>query len=319
MAAGRVIGAVLLALLGGLLFNAGDILSTARRQPAGWLRTAAVAFMEPVASFSHATRLDRPRLAIDAALGRPPSSPFAAPEPTSTTTTTMATTTSTTVPERRRPVSSADPLRLFIGGDSMVGQFGPMLANRAEASGLATTTEVIYEFESGITRPDFVDWPMRMEEVTAAQDPDVVVLLFGGNDAQSIRIGGRWEDFGTEAWIAEYQKRVGGLMRQIASEGRDLYWVGMPIVSSEDFRARVEILNEVFRTEAASIEGVTYFDSWPLFQGPDGGYAEYLPDADGDVVDMRLNDGVHLTTDGGIRLASAVWDTIATNWEIAEG
>ena len=108
-------------------------------------------------------------------------------------------------------------------------------------------------------------------------------------------------------------------MRQITGEGRDLYWMGMPIVSSDTFRPRVELLNEIYRTEAADVPGATFFDSWPIFTGPDGGYAEYLPNAEGDVVDMRLNDGVHLTTAGGILLADAVWDRIASDWELPAG
>lgn len=316
MAAGHVLLVVLVGLVGGLILNAGDILDTAQRQEAGWQRSFGVTVMEPLARASHVLFLDRPRAALDATLGRPSSEPVPPPSEVNPSSSTTTSTTSVTVPSGPREVTTEDPLRLFIGGDSMVGQFGPMLQNQAEATGLAVATEVVYEFESGMTRPDFIDWPQRMMEVSESQDPEVVVLLFGGNDAQSIQIGDTWHEFGTDEWISEYRRRVGDLMRQIAGEGRDLYWVGMPIVSSDTFRPRVERLNGIYRTEAEKVDGVTFFDSWPLFEGPDGGYAEYLPNADGDVVDMRLNDGVHLTTDGGIRLARAVWDGIASDWNL---
>ncbi len=64
---------------------------------------------------------------------------------------------------------------------------------------------------------------------------------------------------------------------------------------------------------------MTYVDSWSVFTGPDGGYSEYLPDADGDVVDMRLNDGVHLTTAGAVLLADEVFGVIAADWELEAG
>ena len=196
----------------------------------------------------------------------------------------------------------------------MVGQFGPMLENTAEAGGLVEVTEVLYEFSSGLTRPDFLDWPVRLREIRESQDPDVIVLFFGGNDAQAIQIDGTWHEFGSETWMAEYRQRVGDLMTELDEDGRDVYWMGMPIVRSEDFRRKVEVLNEIYRSEAERFDSVNFVDSWSVFAGADGGFSEYLTDANGDLVDMRLNDGIHLTTAGGIRLAEVTFRVIADNW-----
>ena len=198
----------------------------------------------------------------------------------------------------------------------MVGQFGPMLQNQAEESGLIEVTEVLYEFSSGLTRNDFLDWPEKLREVGASQDPDAIVLFFGGNDAQAIQIDGTWHEYGTEEWLTEYRQRVSGLMAELTGEGRDVYWMGMPIVRSDDFREKVEVMNEIYQSEAAAHPGVTYVDSWSVFIGPDGEFSEYLINADGDLVDMRLNDGIHLTTAGGIRLARVALAEIESNWQI---
>jgi hypothetical protein len=191
-----------------------------------------------------------------------------------------------------------------------------MLEARAEDSA-PVAAEVVYEFESGITRPDFIDWPTFLRDVRSEQDPDVIVLFFGGNDAQDIRIDGQWEPFGTEAWVAEYRSRVGALMEELDADGREVYWIGMPIVSSDSLWERLQILNEVFSSEADRLDRVHYISSVETFSGPDGAYSEYLPDLDGNVVDMRLNDGIHLTTDGGILLAAHVWETIAEDWDLS--
>ena len=316
MPAGQVIGVMIVALMIGLILNAPDIRRTAERQEAGWRREIAVAIIEPFDWFSRTLRLDTPHDLIDAAIGRQD------PNPVSTTTTTAPvvvatpeTTTTTTAPARRE-VTAANPLRMFIGGDSMVGQFGPMLENTAEAGGLVEVTEVLYEFSSGLTRPDFLDWPVRLGEIREVQDPDVIVLFFGGNDAQAIQIDGVWREFGSAEWLTEYRRRVGDLMAELDEDGRDLYWMGMPIVRSDEFREKVEILNEIYRSEAGRFEGVTYVDSWPVFTGPDGGFSEYLTDDDGDLVDMRLNDGIHLTTAGGVRLAEVTFGIISEKWGI---
>ena len=94
-----------------------------------------------------------------------------------------------------------------------------------------------------------------------------------------------------------------GVMTELEEAGHWIYWMGMPIVRSETFRPRVELLNEIYETEAADHPRVTFVESWSVFQGPDGGYSEYLTDANGDLVDMRLDDGVHLTAAGHQRLA----------------
>jgi uncharacterized protein len=312
MAAGHAILVVALALGVGLLLNASDILATAERQEAGWQRSVGVALMKPIATVSDVLFLDAPRAAIDSALGRTESEPEA--PPTTVTTLPAPVATTTTLPGRRE-VNAAEPLRVFVGGDSMVGQFGPMLEQRAERSGVVEA-EVIYEFESGITRPDFIDWPALLREVREEQDPEVMVLFFGGNDAQDIRVDGTWVPFGTDEWIAEYSARVGGLMAELEADGREVYWMGMPIVSSDTFRERVVILNQVYETQAAEHERVHYVESWSTFTGPDGEYSEYLPNDEGVVLDMRLNDGIHLTTDGGIRLAEVVYNVIAEDWAL---
>lgn len=316
-----IIGALLL----GLLLNAPDILRTAERQEQGWQRTVGVALMEPIAEVSHLLYLDRPREAVDALLVR---GPVPADEPSTPSPATTAppvaasssSSTSTTVAApTRRTVSVEEPLVMYIGGDSMVGQFGPMLDNRAARSGMVDS-EFVYEFQSGLSRPDFVDWPERLRTVSAQLDPDVFVLFFGGNDAQAIYMpDGSWVDFDTPEWEEEYRRRVDGVMNQLEEAGHWVYWMGMPIVRSETFRPRVELLNEIYESEAADHPRVTFIESWSVFQGPDGGYSEYLTDAEGNLVDMRLDDGVHLTTAGAIRLAEVVYQIMAEDWGLGEG
>lgn len=322
--AGVALVVIVAALLLGLLLNAPDILRTAERQEQGWQRTLGVGVMEPIADVSHLLFLDRPRAVIDSLLGRAPvtsapTTPTTVPEAAPPTSSTTLPVTTTTVTESRRRVGVDDPLILYIGGDSMVGQFGPMLDNRAARSDMVES-EVVYEFESGLSRPDFLDWPERLRAVSAELDPDAFVLFFGGNDAQAIYMpDGSWIDYGTPEWEEEYRRRVDGVMTELEEAGHWVYWMGMPIVRSDTFRPRVELLNEIYESEAADHPRVTFIESWSVFQGPDGGYSEYLTDADGDLVDMRLDDGVHLTTAGAIRLAEVVYQVIATDWDLPTG
>lgn len=313
--AGIVILVVVTSLLAGLLLNAPDILRTAERQAPGWQRTIGVGLMEPIAGVSQFLRLDRPRHTLDRITGRAaPPTTVPAPLPDGDRETATTTTTTTPVVDQRRPVSVDEPLVMFIGGDSMVGQFGPMLENRARRSGVVEA-EVEFEFSSGLSRPDFLDWPARLQAVGSELSPDVFVLYFGGNDAQSLYMpDGSWVDYGTAEWEAEYRRRVSSVMDALSEGGYWVYWMGLPIVRSESFRERVALMNSIYQAEAARYERVTFVEAWSLFEGPDGGYREYLPDASGNLVDMRLDDGIHYTTAGAIRLAEATFEIIASDW-----
>lgn len=318
--AGIVLVVVIGSLFFGLLLNAPDILRTAERQEPGWQRTVGVTLMEPIARVSNFLLLDRPRALIDDLLGRAPAQPEASPPPTSAapSTTTVPATTSTTVVEEaeRRTITPEEPLQMYIGGDSMVGQFGPMLDNRASQSGMVAS-EVVYEFESGLSRPDFVDWPERLTDVSDDLDPDVFVLYFGGNDAQAIYMpDGSWIEYGTPEWEEEYRSRVEEVMTLLEERGHWVYWMGMPVVRSETFQERVRFLNEIYSSEASDHPRVRFVETWSVFEGPEGGFSEYLTNADGDLVDMRLDDGVHYTTAGAIRLADVTYDILAEDWNL---
>lgn len=310
MPAGLALVVSVLALLLALMLNSGNIVETARRQPFGAWRSFLIGIAEPIADASSLLRLDRPRILLDTVTGRGEPEPL----PAVTTTTIIAPTTTTAM---ARIISAADPLRVFVGGDSMVGQFGPMLERRSESTTVAST-EVRYEFSSGLTRTDFVDWPVIIAEVEATQDPEVIVVVFGGNDAQDMPIAGKWEPYGTDAWFSEYRRRVGTLMDQMIAQGSDVWWVGMPIPRSESFAIKLSNLNRIYQEEAEARDTVHFVDSWTLFLGVDGGYEEFLPDTNGKLVDMRLDDGVHLTTAGGIKLAEAVWTEIAADRSIPD-
>ncbi|MDX1659136.1 MAG: hypothetical protein R3343_09990, partial [Nitriliruptorales bacterium] len=169
MPARRVIAIVIGALVIGALLNAQSLLETAERQRFGTTRTVAMAFAEPLARISSSLRLDRPRSAIDALLHPEPDIIVAEPEPEPTSEVpepASSPTTAPTVPPSPTPsptptqrvVTAEDPLRVYVAGDSMVGQFGPAMVDLLDDTGVVTA-ESRAEFASGLTRPDFIDWP----------------------------------------------------------------------------------------------------------------------------------------------------------------
>ena len=64
---------------------------------------------------------------------------------------------------------------------------------------------------------------------------------------------------------------------QLATEGRAVVWVGLPIVS--DRGAGVSSRDRTrLRSAPDRLPNVAYLDTWDMFAAPDGGYTAYYRD-----------------------------------------
>ena len=212
-----------------------------------------------------------------------------------------------------------DPLRLHIMGDSMVQFFGHVMVGLANDTGVIEASSE-HQLSSGLSRPDFYDWPARIVEVIPNTDPDAVVMMYGGNDAQALVVDGQIARPFSEDWVQEYSARVGHVMDLVTTDpDRVLIWVGQPIMESPDYDERMQQVNKVFAAEAAKRDRVTYVDTRDLFRGPNGGFSRYVADADGQLADVRLTDGVHLSTVGGRWLSQVLLDELGVLVDLTSG
>jgi hypothetical protein len=316
------------------LLNAASLLKTAERQPIGsTTRELAVGIMEPVAEISEILRLDRPRRAMEDALGRgdgafaaedePPRAVVIRSEESATRTTLVeesatTTTTATTVPAPTARIPTEDtPMKLWAIGDSFVELFGPALSNDAAETGVVVP-EYDFRFISGLIREDYFDWPGHITKRLPEVQPGAVVVMFGGNDGQSIPIDGVLREPEEPEWLALYHDRVGELMDLLLTDTTRVYWLGLPIMRDDRFTQRVLLFNEVYRSEAEERAAVTYIDTFALFQDENGEFSTYLRTDSGDLLDMRTPDGAHFTWNGAYRLSEHVLEIIAADWGFAE-
>lgn len=212
------------------------------------------------------------------------------------------------LPDRlRADFSAADPLRVAVIGDSLTEQLGPAIIEHTVQPGVPAETTHEFTYSSGLSRPDFYDWPARAAALVEELDPDVWIVMLGANDAQDIRAeDGQFRQLGTDEWEAIYRQRIGALMDQLTQDGRAVIWVGQPLMRSPSFDQSMEYVSSLYRQEAQARSLVSYVDARKVFEGPDGGYADYLADSDGQLTLMRLSDGIHLTRAGARRLADQI-------------
>ena len=336
--AGRVLVVMVVALLLAMLVNADALVERAERKPAGAGRDRSLAIWHPVQDVSHALQLHRIRELADRLAGgdegapveplvtprdrrRAPGQP--APDTAGDATADGAATApgdgdAPTAPQPRAP-TAADPLRLWIGGDSMAEVFGRSLEAAAEATGVVDAA-LHYEMASGLTRPDYYDWPAALADDVEAGDPEVVVVVLGVNDGQGIvrDDGTPVPEVSDPRWAEEYRRRVGALMDQLRADDRWVVWVAQPPMREPGYAARLATVNRVHAAEAAQRPWVTLIDTAAVLGGEDGGYTPSRPDATGAPVEVRRGDGIHLTPAGADLLAVHVLDEIRDRVDLSE-
>jgi hypothetical protein len=217
--------------------------------------------------------------------------------------TTARSVATTTTLSRCRALTSTDPLRLWVGGDSLAGSLGPSLGTITGATGVVQPY-FDSRVSSGLSNPGFFDWPAQATKEMARLQPEIVVFIIGTNDYST--------PTNDDAWKADYAKRVEAMLTIFETSGDDngsrtVYWVGAPHLKDQKMDDGASAVNAVAQDVIAKHKNVVYVDSHKLFSDTDGKYAQNLPDETGKLVTMRAGDGVHLTVDGGDYLARAVY------------
>ena len=229
--------------------------------------------------------------------------------PVTTTTTTPVTTTTTTGFVGPRTPEVDQPLRMYVGGDSISRDLGEGLARLTPADLVAIDLDP--RPATGLSRPDFFDWSQHLAGVLTESGADVIVVLFGANDFQNVEHEGEILNRYTDEWLDLYEERVGRIMTLLSQPDVQTVWVGQPPVRESRLSDGLSGLNEVYAAQAEQHPQVTFVDTWALFSDDEGRYADEL---DGER--LRREDGVHLTVAGGNRLAGAVWEVVAPAWDL---
>lgn len=200
-------------------------------------------------------------------------------------------------------------LSFWTGGDSTATYMSLTLVKMFDALGAEADT--YYQGSTGLSRPDYFDWPQKLRAVIAASDPDIAVFMVGANDSQPIRnTEGVYQQPFTAGWKAEYARRVGAVMDLLAGSGRHVVYVGQANMGTPRFASWMFQINEIIESEANERKTVGYIDAWALFSDAYGEYQAVLLDEAGVPTLYRAGDGIHFTFAGGERLADAVFDEV---------
>ena len=208
-------------------------------------------------------------------------------------------------PACRAPLTTAAPLRLWIGGDSLAGSLGPALGTLTADTGVVAPV-FDSRVSSGLSTPGFLNWPKQATEDLAKYNPEVVVFIIGTNDSM-VPQPQPTDASGQPAWKASYAELVTQMLQVLSAGNRYVYWIGAPTLASPTMDAAVRQVNAVARTVVATQKNATYLDAYQLFSDSQGHYEASLPGPGGKLETMRTDDGVHFTVAGANLLAGAAF------------
>src|SRR5580704_10459391 len=124
-----------------------------------------------------------------------------APSPTDDATVT-STSTSTTVPANNVPHSIGHCTVLEIG-DSLGNDLGWGLARQLGHDHALRLVQAD-KSSSGLLTPWFYDWAQKEKVLLAQYKPQLVIITFGANDEQNLRVNGHVVAFGSAPWVTAY-------------------------------------------------------------------------------------------------------------------
>ena len=345
MAAGHVLVAFAVCMLVWAFLDADALKRSSEASPDGTRRTASLAFLRPLSAISNALFIGHLGNAIQRALGR---NPEAAPGTGSTTVhigaapkanptsgpggsgtpASRPTPSGHGTPQRSVPPSKGasipplrvpthdDPLRVLVVGDSFATDVGYGLGRSFNLYVVSLNLQGV--ISSGLARPDFYDWPAKLRQDVDRLDPDLVVVMIGGNDFHSVLLpNGHSISFHSgKVWRRAYRARVVSFLREATSRGARVAWVGLPVMRDKNYATDVRRLNSVYEQVVGRNPEAVYIDSWHLFTDKHGHYAAYLPDENGDLEPVRTADNIHLSPQGNDRLAGYVTKILEKTWDL---
>ena len=217
-------------------------------------------------------------------------------------------------PAAQRPVKRKKPFMFIMGDSNIWGHLGRQMQPSFEKMGWRVYRRG--KPYSGLARPDFFDWIKKSPFLIKSLQPEAVVIMLGGNDAQVISpLTGEdaalipWED--EARWVAEYERRVERLVAVLASGGATVYWLSPTNRKPIYARAAMRRIIPAQRRAVERTGLAVFVDTFELTSLPNGDYIA-SGEVNGHTIPYRYLDGIHLTPPGAVALRERLLPIIAT-------
>ena len=325
MPAGRVLIVLLVALLVWGVLYAPSLERASEAQPDGARRTASLWVLRPIAYISDLVRLTSLTDGAIRAMGRDPEEApggsIDVPGPEDLPTVGPGVSVSPPPDEPvvkdtkiRRPTPT-DELRVVVVGDSLAAGLGVYLEREFRPALVRLSRQG--RISTGLARLDYFDWMTAMRQIERGFRPDLVIVMVGDNDNQSLQSpdGGVVAEIGSFEWPKGYESRVQEFTDIAVDGGAHVAWVGLPIVQRKERWAVMQRQNEIFERVVDATPNAIYVDTWDRFATRDGAYTPFYWQ-DGKAELVRAADGFHFTPAGYELVSQAVIDAVVEGFRL---
>jgi uncharacterized protein len=227
-------------------------------------------------------------------------------DPSASTTTSVT----TTVP----PVSVIGHCTILEIGDSLGNDLGWGLARQLGHDHAVRLVQAD-KSSTGLLTPWFYDWPVKEKVLLAQYKPQLVIITFGANDEQNLRLNGHVLAFGSAPWVTAYTDIVTKMASAAAQSGAYVLWVGMPIMQPNEYRQGMVLINSVFAKVATNVPGMTFLPTWDLFANAQGQFEDAARVNDIPSL-LREADGIHFSYVGENVIATYVTRNIGVVYHV---
>ncbi len=306
---GGIAAVVFICFLVCVFLDSNGIRSWASRMNIGTWRSILLTIVTPLDAFSRSLGLDAPgrtlRSAFFSLSGMVQDAGFATSSGASTAVSDNApvtagvTVSEAPTPEKSSVVFSVErPLRILFLGDSMIEGAIYVMFARSVFDDKSIQCSIKARHSTGLSRPDYYDWPKEAENVFAGREYDCAVVLMGTNDAQDFTVDGKPHHFNSPEWLDIYRKRATQFISYLNGNIPVVYWIGLPRMRMERFDESMRILNGIYSSVCGMFKRVKFIPTAGPLGDQNGNYTDYTT-MNGKIEYFRSADGIHLLYPAG--------------------
>lgn len=206
-----------------------------------------------------------------------------------------------------RPIYRDQGGILLIGDSMMRIGLGPVLSQQLSHK-FGPNIHLRAKGSSGLSRPDFYDWPDAISGFLKRHKYRSVIVFLGANDCQNIREKKRILRFGTPEWIEIYSKRLTDTANLLCANGRKVYWLSIPPMQKPTFNQRIQRLNSIIKNTLQRKTCVEMISTQAALGNTDD-FLQFFQHKN-KRIRIREPDGIHLTNKAGELLSERIIEAI---------
>jgi len=189
------------------------------------------------------------------------------------------------------------PQRILLAGDSMMQGIAPLFMRDIMRLHPDWQVQDLSRTSTGLTMRRYFDWPARMTDEMDAQSLTLLVIFLGPNDPWDLVVDGQRHLFPSPGWALNYALRVDEVLAAAVQRQVRVIWVGLPAMQEGRIRDGAVLQNHIFHARASQW-GTDYLATEPLIGALSLPFQKFKLKEDGQRVNLRANDGIHLTPSG---------------------